>query len=91
MTEFETIQLATDERGVATLTLNRPEQHNALSGLMIDELLTATLRLANDDSVRLVILTGSGTSFVQAAILAGCVSRSVLRVHNVLKRRASLR
>jgi methylglutaconyl-CoA hydratase len=63
MTEFETIQLATDERGVATLTLNRPRQHNALSGLMIDELLTATLRLANDDAVRIVVLTGSGTSF----------------------------
>ena len=63
MTEFETIQLATDERGVATLTLNRPRQHNALSGLMIDELLTATLRLANDDAARIVVLTGSGTSF----------------------------
>lgn len=61
--DFETIQIAVDERGVATLTLNRPEQHNALSGLMIDELLSATLRLANDDAVRIVVLTGQGTSF----------------------------
>lgn len=63
MMDFETIQIAVDERGVATLTLNRPEQHNAMSGLMIDELLSASLQLVNDDSVRLVILTGSGTSF----------------------------
>ncbi|ASV85186.1 enoyl-CoA hydratase/isomerase family protein [Ochrobactrum quorumnocens] len=63
MTDFETIRIAVDERGVATLTLNRPEQHNALSDLMIDELLNATLRLANDDAVCIVVLTGSGASF----------------------------
>ncbi|MCV9906324.1 crotonase/enoyl-CoA hydratase family protein [Brucella sp. HL-2] len=63
MTGFETIRIAVDERGVAKLTLNRPEQHNALSDLMIDELLNATLRLANDDAVRIVVLTGSGASF----------------------------
>ncbi|MCD4510570.1 crotonase/enoyl-CoA hydratase family protein [Brucella pseudogrignonensis] len=63
MNDFETILIDIDERGLATLTLNRPEQHNALSGLMIDELLTATLRLANDDAVRVVVLTGSGASF----------------------------
>ncbi len=63
MKAFETIQIAIDQRGVATLTLNRPEQHNALSGRMIDELLTATLHLADDDAVRLVVLTGNGTSF----------------------------
>jgi len=45
------------------LTLDRPEQHNALSGRMIDELLTATLHLADNDAVRLVVLTGNGTSF----------------------------
>lgn len=63
MTDFETIRIAVDERGVATLTLNRPDQHNALSGLMIDELLNATLRLANDETARIVVLTGSGASF----------------------------
>ncbi|OYR19834.1 crotonase/enoyl-CoA hydratase family protein [Brucella thiophenivorans] len=63
MMDFETIQIDVDARGVATLTLNRPEQHNALSGQMIDELLSASLQLANDNAVRLVVLTGSGTSF----------------------------
>ena len=69
MTEFETLQIAIDERGVATLTLNRPEQHNALSGRMIDELTTATLHLADNDAVRLVTLTGNGASFCAGADL----------------------
>ncbi|MBC8716199.1 crotonase/enoyl-CoA hydratase family protein [Ochrobactrum sp. Marseille-Q0166] len=63
MTGFETIIVSIDERGVATLTLYRPEHHNALSGLMIDELVSATLQLANDEAVRIVVLTGSGKSF----------------------------
>jgi len=63
MNAFETLKMVLDERGVATLTLNRPDQHNAMSALMIDELLSATLQLANDNAVRLVVMTGSGTSF----------------------------
>jgi len=63
MKEFETLQIAVDQRGVATLTLNRPDQHNALSGLMIDELTTAALHLADNEAVRIVILTGAGASF----------------------------
>ena len=35
---FETITISVDARGVATLTLNRPEKHNSLSGTMINEL-----------------------------------------------------
>ncbi len=63
MSDFETIDVAIDARGVATLTLNRPEQHNVLSGLMIDELTTATLHLADNAAVRIVVLTGAGKSF----------------------------
>lgn len=60
---FETILLNHDQRGVATLTLNRPEQHNAMSGLMIDEITQAAAHLAADTGTRLVILTGNGASF----------------------------
>ena len=49
--------------GVATLTLNRPDRLNALSGPMLDALLEALSRLADDSSVGVVILTGAGRGF----------------------------
>lgn len=60
---FETLTLETDARGVATLTLNRPEKHNALSALMLHELTSAATSLGADDTVRVVVLTGAGASF----------------------------
>ncbi|WP_417472521.1 crotonase/enoyl-CoA hydratase family protein [Leisingera sp.] len=60
---FETITLETDARGVCTLTLNRPDKHNAMSGQMLQELTLAAGRLAADDTVRVVVLTGAGKSF----------------------------
>lgn len=60
---FETIQMTVDGRGVATITLNRPNKHNAMNALMIAELTEVALALAIDDNVRAVILTGAGPSF----------------------------
>lgn len=60
---FETITLVTDPRGVAMLTLNRPEQHNALSGLMIEELTRAAEKIQTNPAVRIAVLTGAGSSF----------------------------
>jgi methylglutaconyl-CoA hydratase len=48
---------------VATLTLNRPDVHNAFDAAMIDEMRGALAQLAADDSIRLVVLTGAGQSF----------------------------
>jgi len=60
---WETLTLTCDPRGVATLALNRPDKHNALSARMIDELTEAAAQLAADGSVRVVVLTGAGASF----------------------------
>jgi methylglutaconyl-CoA hydratase len=60
---YTTLELATDTRGIATLTLNRPEKHNALDAEMIAELRHAADALAKDISVRVVVLTGAGKSF----------------------------
>ncbi|MDX1743875.1 MAG: crotonase/enoyl-CoA hydratase family protein [Ruegeria sp.] len=60
---FETISLTTDARGIATLTLDRAEKHNAMSAQMISELTNAARQLGADDSVRAVVLTGAGKSF----------------------------
>ena len=60
---FSTLLLDTDARGVATLALNRPDKHNALNRTMISELGAAATMLAADQRVRVVVLTGVGTSF----------------------------
>ena len=60
---FETLDLVVDQRGVATLTLDRPEKHNAMSGAMIAELTEAAAHLGADEAVRVVVLTGAGKSF----------------------------
>ncbi|PCJ05579.1 MAG: enoyl-CoA hydratase [Rhodobacteraceae bacterium] len=60
---FNTITLVTDPRGVATLTLNRAEKHNAMSGEMIGELTAAARQISKDDAIRVVVLTGTGKSF----------------------------
>ena len=60
---YNTILVETDARGVATLTLNRPDKHNALNGELIAELYDAAEKLAADDDVRIVVLTGAGKSF----------------------------
>ena len=63
MTRFETLLLGADSRGVATLTLNRAQRHNALDAAMIRELTDAAVRLAADSAVRVVVLEGAGKSF----------------------------
>ena len=60
---FETITVSTDVRGVATLTLNRREKHNAMSGQMITELTEAASQLGQDDAVRVVVLAAAGKTF----------------------------
>jgi enoyl-CoA hydratase/carnithine racemase len=52
-----------DDNGVTTLTLNRPQARNALSQGMLSALLEAFATIANDDSVRVVILAGAGPAF----------------------------
>ncbi len=60
---YESLVVDVDDRGVATVTLNRPEQHNSMSGIMITELANVTQDLAANNKVRVVVLTGSGKSF----------------------------
>lgn len=63
MTDFQTLMVETDTRGVGYLTLNRPERHNALNAALIADLARAAAMLAADDAVRVVVLTGMGASF----------------------------
>lgn len=60
---MDTLDLEVDARGVATLTLNRPDVHNAMNAAMIADLTAAAQRLGRDPAVRVVVLTGKGASF----------------------------
>lgn len=49
--------------GILTLTLNRPEQMNAFTVEMANELVAAFTRASDDDAVRAVVVTGAGKAF----------------------------
>lgn len=60
---FDTISIERDARGVATLWLDRPEKHNAMSAQMIAELHGAARDLGADPGVRVVVLAARGKTF----------------------------
>jgi enoyl-CoA hydratase/carnithine racemase len=57
--------------GVATITLNRPQQRNAIGDGMRDELADAYRTCDRDDSVRVIVLTGTPPAFCAGADLGG--------------------
>ncbi|MBN9888085.1 crotonase/enoyl-CoA hydratase family protein [Pelagibaca abyssi] len=66
---MDLITVTRDARGVATLSLARAEKHNALSAQMMGELEAAARALAEDDSVRVVVLAAEGPTFCAGADL----------------------
>jgi len=52
-----------DERGVVTLTLNRPQAFNSLSEGMLEALQAALDRVAGDDGARAVVIAAAGKAF----------------------------
>lgn len=59
----------TDHAGVRTLTMHRPEVHNAFDDGLIAELTAAIEEAGCDTTVRAIVLTGSGASFSAGADL----------------------
>ena len=55
------------EHGFATLTLNRPDRLNSLSNELLQSLADSLDGVAADDSIRAVIITGSGRAFCSGA------------------------
>ena len=66
----EGILVRVDRDGVATLTLNRPQQLNALSESMLDGLQKELDAIAGDAEVRCVVIAGAGKSFCAGHDLA---------------------
>lgn len=69
-TEYETI-LVDFDRGVTTITLNRPEQRNAINLTMEQELYAAIRSAEDDDAVRVIVITGAGSAFCSGVDVAG--------------------
>jgi len=61
--EAEPLVTRADADGVATLTLNRPDQFNALSMALMEALQEAIYAVTDDDRVRVVVLAGAGKAF----------------------------
>jgi methylglutaconyl-CoA hydratase len=65
----EYLQCAIDDSGIATLTMNRPEVHNAFDDVLIAALIAELGRLETDPRVRLLVLAARGKSFSAGADL----------------------
>jgi enoyl-CoA hydratase/carnithine racemase len=70
MTVFKDILYAT-AGGVATITLNRPEKLNAWTAAMQSSIKSAMVQAANDDNVRVIVVTGAGRGFCAGADMSG--------------------
>src|SRR6187431_2340977 len=70
MAAFREIAYAVAD-GVCTVTLDRPERLNAVTSVMIDEVIEALDQADADDAVRAVIVTGEGRAFCAGADLSG--------------------
>ncbi len=69
MTEQLAVISTIDDRGVATVTLNKPELHNAFDEHVISQLIQAFSSLNDNSAVRAVILAAKGKSFCAGADL----------------------
>ena len=87
---YETVTFEVD-RGVGVLTLNRPDVLNAISMKMVDELLDVQEKVAKDDAVKVLVLTGAGRAFSAGYDLKEAYSRepeskSMLGTRDLLQR-----
>ncbi|MEM9254648.1 MAG: enoyl-CoA hydratase/isomerase family protein [Pseudomonadota bacterium] len=83
MSEYESVKI--ERRGaVAVVSLNRPDNLNAFNAAMRRDLLLAVREVNDDDSVRVVVLTGEGRAFSAGADLAEMPSGQNFRVEDQL-------
>jgi len=63
MSDYKSIQFSTDARGVATITLARPQKHNAMNADMILELAGVAGEISDNSSIHVCILEAEGRTF----------------------------
>ena len=76
---YENILFQVDD-GIATITFNRPKALNALSAALMDEFACAIHEIAENEDIRVLILTGAGTkSFVAGADITELAKQNPLQ------------
>lgn len=74
---FHCVKMDVDPRGIATLTMNRPERRNALSLELMDEMIQCLQLLGSRREVRAIILAGAGKVFCSGHDLSEMTGRNV--------------
>ena len=87
MSNYETITVEKREK-VALITINRPDKLNALSSKVHEEGVAALDDLRNDDSVRVVVITGTGEkSFIAGADISEFEGKTPVTQRNAFLRK----
>jgi enoyl-CoA hydratase len=69
------------EEPIAVVLLNRPQQLNALSDELMDELVTELQRLDRDDAIRCIVLGGSERAFAAGADIGELAQSSAIELY----------
>ena len=83
--ETDTVLVEISDR-IATITLNRPEKLNALNGELMEALPEILQRLADDDEVRCLVLTGAGRGFCAGGDISGMASGEAMPTQDPVSR-----
>lgn len=84
---YQTLKLDVDDKGVATLTINRPDKLNALNSEVLNELETAFTEVKQKDEIRAVVVTGAE----EKAFVAGADIKELSDLNELRGRAASER
>jgi len=72
--DYEDI-IYTKEADIATITLNRPDKRNAFSPAMMESIYRVVEDAAEDDTVRVLVITGTGSAFCSGADVKAMAER----------------
>jgi enoyl-CoA hydratase len=80
LTSYETLSVAVDGP-LAVITIQRPQQLNALSTIVLAELITVVGEIELSDEIRVVAITGAGKAFVAGADIAEMKDMTPAQAH----------
>ena len=84
------LRIDRDNRGIVTLTLDRPEAKNALSAALVARITESLESLAGDATVRAIVLTGAGDVFCAGADIGEMRAAGQLLPNRTRRTRAAL-